>query len=295
MEYGLHFSRLTAVFTSLVLFAFVSCDSGDDSPKNVIPENTDAPISSSVQSSPLNSDENTVILAADAWPPFNGTAGEEPEGYMIDIAREIFSEAGFSIRYVNTSWNRAIYGSVKGDFDGAVGASRSDGKGLVFPNQELGRNYLAFYVKKGNPWQFSGIESLKNVSIGVIESYDYRPWLTEYVKDNRNNPFLVQSLTGDRALERNIEKLITGRVDVIVDNEASIRYVAKSRGKLDFIECAGYGEQPAFIYIAFTPASPRGRKLADILSSGIETMRRNGRLQEILDNYGIQDWRKQYE
>jgi polar amino acid transport system substrate-binding protein len=82
------------------------------------------------------------------------------------------------------------------------------------------------------------------------------------------------------------------RIGVVVDTEAAIRFVAKEMGILDQLECAGYGDEPAFIYIAFSPNKSTSVRYAKMLSEGIVAMRKSGELQKILDKYGLQDWRQ---
>ncbi|QTA83556.1 Uncharacterized protein dnl_59690 [Desulfonema limicola] len=60
---------------------------------------------------------------------------------------------------------------------------------------------------------------------------------------------------------------------------------------LDKIECAGYGSEVSFIYIAFSPVNPESSKYARILSQGIIELREKGRLQQILGKYHLKDWK----
>lgn len=233
----------------------------------------------------------TLTLVADEWPPFNGKPGGENEGYMVDIAREIFEARGYMVEYQLVPWKRAIHGTREGTYTGAIGASKTDAEGFIFPAEELTRNFLAFYVKKGNSWRFKDRSSVQEISLGVIGGYDYRDWLNEYIQANQDDPSKIQILTGDVPLERNLQKLLKDRIDVVVDTEAAIRSVAKDLGILDQIEPAGYGQEPAYCYIAFSPNNPNSQKYADILSEGIIAMRESGRLQHILDKYGLNDWK----
>ena len=80
--------------------------------------------------------------------------------------------------------------------------------------------------------------------------------------------------------------MLHGRTDAVVDTEASIRYVAKSMGVLDKIELAGYGNEPAYIYIAFSPNHSPSARYARLLSEGIVRLRNEGRLEILLRNSG---------
>ena len=233
----------------------------------------------------------TITIVADEWPPFNGEANSQAEGYMVDIARIIFEAKGIEVKYVTMPWKRAIAGTRQGMYTAAVGASKTDAVGFIFPEEELARNKLAFYVKKDNSWRFKGVESIHQIKLGVIAGYDYRQWLNDYIKEHSNNANKVQILTGDVPLQRSLQRLLLGRINVVVDSEAAILWEAKRLGFSNEIECAGYGDEPSFCYIAFSPNIPSSPIYAQILSDGIAQLRSNGKLQKILDKYGLTDWR----
>ena len=232
----------------------------------------------------------TITLAADEWPPFNNKPNSQNEGYLVDIARQVFAERGFTVEYITVPWKRAVEMTRVGQFNGAIGASKTDAAGFVFPAEEMARNTLTFYVRKGFAWRFTGPQSIEQIRLGTIAGYDYRQWLLEYIAKHQDNANRVQVLHGEDALQRNLVKLLDGRIDVVVDTEAAIRYVAKEMGVLSQISCAGYGQEAAYIYIAFSPSIPESEKYAEILSAGIRELRRSGKLFAILDKYGLTDW-----
>jgi len=234
----------------------------------------------------------TITIVADEWPPFNGKANSQFEGYMVDIARIIFEARGIEVKYITMPWKRAIAGTEQGIYTAAIGASKTDAVGFVFPEEEMARNKLAFYVKKGNSWKFNGVESIQQITLGVIAGYDYRRWLNDYIKENSNNADKVQILTGDVPLQRSLQRLVLNRIDVIVDTEAAILWEAKRLGFADDIECAGYGNEPSLCYIAFSPNITNSPVYAKILSDGIAQLRADGKLQHILEKYGLTDWRQ---
>lgn len=232
-----------------------------------------------------------IILAADPWPPFNIEPGKALEGYMVDVAREVLETYGHSVIYKIVPWKRAIDGTRTGRYTGAIGASKNDAAGFVFPEEALARNVLAFYTLAGNPWRFQGPASIENVIIGVAAGYDYRRWLNDYIRAYCRDEQRVQVIAGKHPLRQNLKKLLLQRIEVVVDNEAAIRFTANQMNVLEKIKAAGYGQEPADIYIAFSPALPQGTVLAHQLSEGIVELRRRGRLQVILDRYGLNDWK----
>ena len=237
----------------------------------------------------LNAGE--ITLVADPWPPFNIEPGGEHEGYMVDVARAVFEARGHTVIYRTLPWKRAIDGTRSGLYSGAIGASKTDAAGFVFPDEELARNVLAFYTLADHSWRFEGPASIETVAIGVAAGYDYRHWLNDYIRVHRNDDRRVQVVAGQDPLKMNLKKLLLQRIDVVVDNESAIRHMAGELGVLNNIRPAGFGTEPAYIYIAFSPALPESSRLAHQLSQGIGELRRSGRLQLILDRYGLRDWK----
>ena len=244
-----------------------------------------------VFSSSLSHSTQTITLVADEWPPFNTIPGSKAEGYLVDIAKTIFQANDYTVVYKTVPWKRAIQMTRAGKYDGVLGASKTDAEGYIFPAEELARNKLSFYVRKRNPWRFREISSVTEVALGTIAGYDYRDWLNEYIEANENDFNKVQIITGDEPLKRNLQKMMNGWIDAVVDNEAAIKYVAKKMGISEEIECAGYGELYSSIYIAFSPNNPDSTKYAEMLSEGITRLRKNGELNKILEKYGLSDWK----
>ena len=233
----------------------------------------------------------TITLVADEWPPFNAKPNSAEEGVLVDVAREVFEKEGLTVAYTLLPWRRAIELTREGKYSGLIGASKTDAPDFVFPSEELSRNYLSFYIRKDSTWEFRQKSDIEQISLGVIDGYDYRKWLLGYIKVNREGFDKVQVMTGDQPLRRNILKLLDKRVDAIVDNEAVIINVARKMGVIDRIKPAGYGTEPAYIYIAFSPSHPDSQKYARILSDGIARLRTSGRLADVLSKYGLRDWK----
>lgn len=233
----------------------------------------------------------TITLVADEWPPFNAVPNSQKEGLLVDVARTVFEEKGIQVSYQILPWKRAVEMTRDGLHNGLIGASKTDAPGFIFPDEELSRNYISFYVRKGSKWKFVNRKDVEQVALGVISGYDYRKWLLEYITAYQDNPDRIQIMTGDKPLERNLLKLIDGRIDAVVDNGAVIINVARNMGVQDKIALAGRGTEPSNIYIAFSPNHPESKKYAAILSQGMLELRKDGRLQKILLKYGLTDWK----
>lgn len=236
----------------------------------------------------------TITIVADSWCPYNCDPSAERPGFMIEIAKKAFEKHGIAIEYKILPWARAIEETRKGNYTAIVGASLHDAPEFIFPNISQGWMQNRFYVKKGAPWRYTGLNSLSSVSIGIIAGYSYSEDIDSYLKANRNNMKYVQIVSGDNALEMNLGKLIAGRVGAIIEDTHVVRYHLSSHPEVKDIEEAGVIKNSAQsnLFIAFSPKNPRSQKYAEILGQEMRSIRSSGELQRILARYMIPDWNK---
>ncbi|MBF0379047.1 MAG: hypothetical protein HQK72_16440, partial [Desulfamplus sp.] len=64
-------------------------------------------------------------------------------------------------------------------------------------------------------------------------------------------------------------------------------------GVLQDVEIAGTlpTDKTDYIFIAFSPNNPKSKDYATLITEGIKEMRANGKLKEILNSYGLEDWK----
>lgn len=227
-----------------------------------------------------------VTLAADAWPPYNNDVNDENEGFLVDLARAALEPHGYEVRYVVVPWERALHGARTGLFDGAIAPSHEEGIGLIFPETVLFRSRASFFVLAESSWEYESNESLADVALGSIQGYDYGEVLNRYVEVHEDDQRRVQAIAGESALPDNIRKLLSGRVNVIVDNFNTVIYTARSMGVEDRIRPAGIAPGGSDCYIAFSPFHPRAKELAALLDAEVKAMREDGRLAKIMEPYG---------
>ncbi|XXJ20363.1 hypothetical protein ACR42D_12685 [Desulfovibrio caledoniensis] len=88
--------------------------------------------------------------------------------------------------------------------------------------------------------------------------------------------------------------LMEGRVDIVADDAKVVCYLAHSMDLRESIEYAGYADEHAELYIAFSPARPDSVRNAELFDKGIRALRESGRLSELLAPYGLIDWRERF-
>ena len=234
---------------------------------------------------------DVITLRADEWFPYNGTPESTQPGYGIEIAKEIFEGKNHSIDYSTLNWARAVKMTLTGEFNCVIGATMSEIPQAIFPEEPIGISLNAFFVKKGSTWKHTGVDSLQTVSVGIIKDYSYGEGMDAYLK-TVSDPLKVQIVTGETPLVLNIRKLIAGRIDVVIEDLNVFQAKVIEMQVADQIELAGIGEydKSHHLYIAFSPNNPKSKEYARIFDEGIRELRASGRLQQILNRYGLNDW-----
>ena len=228
-----------------------------------------------------------IVLAADRWCPINCEPDSTEPGIMVEIAREIFSQAGHRVEYRLMPWARAIKEAREGNITGIIGAFEGDAPDFIFPDRELLMvSGNVFFVSRESDWDYKDTTSLSDIILGAILEYDYGETINSYIKTHLDSK-QVQLISGNDPLERNISKLLRGRVDVLIEASPVFWYTASKMGVKDKLRSAGEASAPEKCFIAFSPAIEKSEEYAKILSDGIEKLRESGKLQEILDKYGF--------
>jgi polar amino acid transport system substrate-binding protein len=230
-----------------------------------------------------------ISLRADIWDPYNGDPASDRPGFIIEATKAVFEKAGYLLDYQvkGWTWDRSMEEAKNGKIDGVIGAAKSDAPDFVFPEEAFCKQRMTFFVKKSNPWRFSGVESLSSIKLGIISGYTYEDQVDGYIKKNQANEEAIQIIKDDNALELNIKKLAAGRIGATIEDAAVFNTKAKALGMTDQFETAGVAGDGDDIFIAFTPAKDTSKKYAGILAAGIKEMKASGDLQKLLDKYGI--------
>lgn len=229
---------------------------------------------------------DTVILSADHWCPHTCDPASGRSGYMIDVAREAFALAGIKTVYQIKPWATSLEEIRSGLADGLVGTLATEVPDLPHNHLALGRQANAFVVRIDDALLFTGLDSLIGRRIGTVRNYSYSTTIDAWLAGHAAQ---VVPQPGNHAAAANLGKLLDGQVDVVVDDEAVLRDAVILAGKTAKIRVAGR-LSGGNLHVAFSPLRQRDLDLAAILDDGIDKLRRNGRLGDILASYGLADW-----
>lgn len=227
-----------------------------------------------------------LTIAADEWCPINCDPKSDRPGIGIELARAVFEPLGYRVNYVVMPWTKALEQVRAGKVDAVVGASRTDDPSLVFPVSTLYPISDDFYVLVGNPWRYQGVASLSRQRVGVIESYGYGGVVRKFIEDNKNVNGAVFVASGEDALKDNINKLMAGKIDVLIENRPVMEYTLRKLGIEDKITWTG-GLSQGSVYLAFSPALPESKTRMQQLDAGYIRLRNSGALDAMYKPYGL--------
>lgn len=232
-----------------------------------------------------------ITLAADVWCPINCLTTDVKVGYMVEIAQLIFNKHDIDVDYQIMPWARAIHEAERGGINGVIGAFKGDAPNFIFPKQELGIIGNSFFALSTSNWQYTTLNSLHSVTLGIIKDYDYGPELAAYIDDPKNSERLL-AITGDKSVStRAIQMLMAERVDVLIESDLVFWHSASQLQLTNQLKRVGQSGPAEKAYIAFSPEHPQSTRYAEILSQGMIKLRATGELAIILAKYGLTDWK----
>ena len=98
---------------------------------------------------------------------------------------------------------------------------------------------------------------------------------------------------GEEALALLINKLQSGKVDVVVEDASVMLYALMKLGlPPGQIKAASSAQQSQTLYVAFAPGNPASKEYAQQFDAGLRKLRASGKLQQILSRYNLSDWKK---
>ena len=239
----------------------------------------------------------TIVLAADEWCPYNCDPVSDKPGFMVEIAREALGRHGITVEYVVLPWARAIEEVRANKYAGIIGAYYGDAEDFIYPETPQGRSTMMFYTPAESAWNFGTEADLDKVSLGVVADYSYSVALDAYIEKHKTDPARIQIVSGDNAMDANIQKLLHGRIGAMIEDKQVVDFNlsgADMTATRTGLREAGILPTPddgnGIVFVAFSPAHPHAQKYAKILSDETKAMRASGNLKKILDRYGVNDF-----
>ena len=239
---------------------------------------------------PSSTWSKTIRFATIDYCPFtcDPLKEEGKEGFMTDVLREVFEPIGYTLEIEMLAYARAVSLVQDGTYDGIVVVGKDFAPELLYPDMPTVIQRVAFMVNAGEPWEYTGIDSLPQVTVGIVKGYHYVvPDLVTYFEKERNNQARVLVIHGEGTTKRGIRLLQAKRITTFLEGEYSAMYELKKMGNTETVSIAGYTAEGFHDYSGFSPHNPDAVKYAQILSDSLAKLKKSGRLEDIINSYGV--------
>lgn len=225
-------------------------------------------------------DEKTVTLVADPWQPYYGEDLPN-KGFVAELITEAYKRSGYKTKYFFLPWARAINDVKAGKYDGVPTAWYNEERTKIYTYSDpYIEGPIVLFTKKEKNISWKTLEDLKPYRIGVVRGYSYSPEFTaaDYLNKDESS-----------TIHNNINKLILGRVDLIVMD----KYVGLYNINKDFPEHRDnlkIIDKPLTVnklYMMFSQTVPGIKKKTDAFNKGLADIKKDGTLDKILVKHGM--------
>lgn len=224
------------------------------------------------------------VVLSDPWCPYACEQGSDQPGLIIELAQLALKGSGHTLVYKNQGWDSALADVRDGKSDSVAGAYKSDAPGFVFPEQAMAVSRNCFFVKSGSEWRFAGRKSLEQLaSLGVVEGYSYGKRFDEFIA---KNPAKIVAVEGEDPLADNLANLDAGKVAAILEEEQVTVYTLNKQGIMGRYSKVGCAK-PTKMYIAFSPAKPELKAIAEALGDGMARIKASKEVEAVYSRYGL--------
>ncbi|KXF23748.1 ABC transporter substrate-binding protein [Pseudomonas aeruginosa] len=232
---------------------------------------------------PLLSLAEPLRFAGDDGCPYLCPGTPQRPGYLVEALSQVLREPP---HFDSLPWPRAVQMVRDGHRDGLVGAYGLDG--LRVGSEPIGWVGLAFYTRHDSDWHYSGDASLLGQRLGLTQGYVNNPRFEAWRSQAGDDDLHLQVLGGERVLPRNLQKLLLGRIDVLLEDRDIIEHYLEHHPQLaGQIRRAGElpGRQP--LHVGLSPHLPEvDARLAE-LDEGLRQLRREGTLKVLGERYRL--------
>lgn len=224
---------------------------------------------------------DTFTAAGDPYPPY-GDPNNPDGGLGLEIIRAAFKTQGHSMTMEYVPWARAESGIKNGSYDILPFTWRTDARAKVLLfSTAFAIGNVRFIKRKGDPFEFTGLESLNGKTVGTIRGYGYSDAFvnsTQFQKESGND------------LMTSIKKLLRNRIDLTLEDEIVGRSIIQAADPealqhIEFVK-APLAVNPLYITVGLQ--NPRAQEIIGAFNKGLEVIRANGTLDKIFKKYGME-------
>ncbi len=169
--------------------------------------------------------QQSLHIATLEYPPFIYSEGDQVKGSIVEKVKEIFSTMGLDITISIYPISRGLLMVKDGKADAYFSLKKTPEreKDLLFTNVPLIRQSFVFFARNGSNIAWNGnISTIRDYRIGIVRNTSYGSIFDGYIKDG-----IIKNIDEADSFEINFQKLIIGRVDLIINSYDVGMYLLK--------------------------------------------------------------------
>lgn len=221
----------------------------------------------------------TITAAQDPWAPFV-QQDQMNQGISVEIVTEAFKTQGYDVDFKIMPWTRALNDVREGRVDVLVATwfTQERTAYLNYSTPYL-ENSLKFIKRKGDGFEYQGLDSLSGKNVGIVRNYGYGDDFlnaTNFNKPEAND------------LISNAKKLLANRIDLTLEDELVAKSMLSGAGmNLDDFEFSQNAISNNPLHVTAGLANARNAEIIDAFNRGLKEIKANGTFDNILRKYGI--------
>lgn len=221
-------------------------------------------------------------------PPFCFVENGETKGLAVDVTREALHRMGVGMTFDILPWKRCLHMLREGEADVLLMAVKNPERMeyMHYPEENLAYEINVAFKRAGDPItlepDLAGSETLR---VGYGSGFSYGPLLDKAIAEKR-----FRKLDPALYVGRNLEKLVIGRVDIVVGSRETGLHAAKLLGLRDAIEVVTdkNGDEVIFTQIkVYAPFSNKtiSAEFVKQFSQSLKSVKDDGTYNRIIDQY----------
>lgn len=230
----------------------------------------------------LGATAEPLRLAGDDWCPYLCPQSPEKPGFLLDGLNQALPERP---QFQALPWSRALQMARDGLVDGVIGAYPEETEGLLIGREPIAWADMRFYTRSGSQWQYRGPASLDGLAVGLVQGYSYGAQLDAWRDRHLDDHDSVQVLSGERVLERNLQKLLLGRIDVFLEDSRMVDHYLRRHRLVAQVRSAGRLPSQRPMYVALSPHLKDADARLAKLDQGLRRLRERDAWKPLMREY----------
>jgi polar amino acid transport system substrate-binding protein len=179
-------------------------------------------------------DGPTLRMVTDEWPPFEYAAQGKVDGFSVALCETVLNGMGVKLIKPRTTlpWARAMATVASGQGDVVFSALWARERN--YPSEPLIHTRYALFARLADPPAVKGPHDLRDLRLGTVHQFYYPDG---FIDNLPKSVAVVAAFTS----EANLENLLCGQVDLVVEDQYTAQFIIRQRKWQDRI-----GREPLF-------------------------------------------------